>query len=71
MTIAGAAVESIALFGTTFQNPIILAAGTAGFGRELAETIDLESLGGIVSKAVSVDPRAGNRSPGSVSFPAG
>lgn len=71
MTIAGAAVESIALFGTTFQNPIILAAGTAGFGRELAETIDLESLGGLVSKAVSVDPRPGNRSPRVGEFPGG
>jgi len=28
-------VSAIDLFGTTFQNPILLAAGTAGFGREL------------------------------------
>ena len=35
----------IELFGTTFQNPILLAAGTAGFGRELAGVVDLDRLG--------------------------
>jgi dihydroorotate dehydrogenase (NAD+) catalytic subunit len=51
------------VFGQTFQNPVILAAGTAGFGREVAGVIDLERLGGIVTKAVSREPRAGNRAP--------
>ncbi|HTT68857.1 MAG TPA: dihydroorotate dehydrogenase [Gemmatimonadales bacterium] len=49
--------------GVRFQNPILLAAGTAGFGREVARVIDLEALGGIVTKAVSVEPRQGNPSP--------
>lgn len=71
MTITHAGGAPIALFGTTFQNPIILAAGTAGFGRELARTIDLESLGGLVSKAVSLDARSGNRSPRVGEFPGG
>lgn len=71
MTITHAGGGPIALFGTTFQNPIILAAGTAGFGRELARTIDLESLGGLVSKAVSLDARLGNRSPRVGEFPGG
>lgn len=53
----------IELLGTTFQNPVLLAAGTAGFGRELAGTVELERLGGIVTKAVSVAPRHGNRPP--------
>jgi len=44
----------------TFQNPIVLAAGTAGYGRELADVADLDQLGGIVTKAVSPEPRAGN-----------
>jgi dihydroorotate dehydrogenase (NAD+) catalytic subunit len=51
------------VFGVTFQNPVLLAAGTAGFGREVAGVIDLERLGGLVTKAVSVEPRAGNRAP--------
>jgi dihydroorotate dehydrogenase (NAD+) catalytic subunit len=47
----------------SFQNPILLAAGTAGFGREVARVLDLEALGGLVTKAVSVEPRHGNPAP--------
>lgn len=50
----------VRLFGTTFQNPVLLAAGTCGFGRELADVVDLEALGGIVTKSVTLEPRAGN-----------
>lgn len=46
--------------GVAFQNPILLASGTAGFGRELDEVADLDALGGLVTKAVSVEERAGN-----------
>ena len=49
--------------GISFQNPVLLASGTAGYGHELAEVVDLEALGGIVTKAVSPTPRSGNRSP--------
>lgn len=50
-------------FGSQFQNPVLLAAGTAGFGREVNGVIDLGSLGGIITKAVSPEPRAGNPAP--------
>jgi dihydroorotate dehydrogenase (NAD+) catalytic subunit len=50
----------VELFGTTFQNPILLASGTAGFGRELDGVIDLGLLGGIVTKAVTPEPRQGH-----------
>jgi len=53
-------VSAVQLFGTTFQNPILLAAGTAGFGRELDHVIDLDLLGGIVTKAVTPEPRQGH-----------
>lgn len=59
------------LFGTRFQNPVLLAAGTAGYGLELDGVIDLERLGGIVSKAVSRLPRAGNRAPRVAEFAGG
>ena len=59
------------VFGTTFQNPILLAAGTAGFGRELAGTLDLDALGGLVTKSVSPEPRAGNPPPRVAEFPGG
>ena len=61
----------IAAFDTSFQNPILLAAGTAGFGREVAGVIDLESLGGLITKAVSPEPRHGNPSPRVAEFPGG
>lgn len=51
------------VFGAPFQNPILLAAGTAGYGRELAGVLDLHRLGGLVTKAVSLAPRAGNAPP--------
>lgn len=51
------------VFGARFRNPVLLAAGTAGFGREVAGVIDLAALGGLVTKAVSPEPRAGNPAP--------
>ena len=51
------------LFGATFHNPVLLAAGTCGFGEELQDALDLEALGGIVPKSVTLEPRAGNPPP--------
>lgn len=59
------------LFGCRFQNPVLLAAGTAGFGREVDGVIDLDRLGGIVTKAVSPEPRHGNPPPRVAEFPGG
>ena len=59
------------VFSRTFQNPIILAAGTAGFGRELDGVMDLDRLGGLVTKAVSLAPRPGNPAPRVAEFRGG
>ena len=59
------------IFGAHFNNPILLAAGTAGYGRELDGVVDLESLGGIITKAVSREPRDGNPSPRVAEFEGG
>ena len=59
------------VFGLSFQNPLVLAAGTAGFGRELAGVMDLDRLGGLVTKAVSLAPRAGNAPPRVAEFRGG
>jgi dihydroorotate dehydrogenase (NAD+) catalytic subunit len=59
------------VFGHRFQNPLLLAAGTAGFGRELDGVMDLERLGGLVTKAVSRHPRAGNPPPRVAEFRGG
>jgi len=54
-----------------FQNPVLLAAGTAAYGRELAGVMNLDSLGGIVSKAVSPEPRKGAPAPRVAEFEGG
>jgi dihydroorotate dehydrogenase (NAD+) catalytic subunit len=59
------------LLGQRFQNPLLLAAGTAGFGRELDGVLDLDRLGGLVTKAVSVEPRSGHPAPRVGEFPGG
>lgn len=46
-----------------FRNPIVLAAGTAGYGAELDGVVDLDRVGGLVTKAVSLEPRAGAPEP--------
>jgi dihydroorotate dehydrogenase (NAD+) catalytic subunit len=60
-----------ALFGTTFQNPVLLASGTCGYGEELDGIIDIDRLGGLVTKAVTVEPRSGNAAPRVAEFAAG
>lgn len=59
------------VFGSTFQNPVLLAAGTCGFGREVHEVVDLERLGGLVTKSVTLEPRWGNPPPRVTEFGAG
>jgi dihydroorotate dehydrogenase (NAD+) catalytic subunit len=54
-----------------FQNPLLLAAGTAAYGRELGGVMDLESLGGLVTKAVSPEPRKGAPAPRVAEFEGG
>ena len=57
--------------GIDFQNPVLLAAGTAAYGRELARVIDIEKLGGLITKAVSVERRHGARAPRVAEFEGG
>jgi len=61
----------IRLFGVSFQNPVLLASGTAGFGREVSGVIDLDALGGIVTKAVTPEPRRGHPAPRVAEFAGG
>ena len=51
---------SVTLCGVTFQNPIITASGTYGFGTLMAPYEDLSRLGGICVKAVTLKKRDGN-----------
>ncbi len=64
MNVSDASVTSptptaVTVAGLQFRNPIVLAAGTAGYGREIDDVVNLAALGGIATKAVSVEPRHG------------
>ncbi len=62
---------AVTVAGIDFQNPVLLAAGTAAYGRELASVINLDALGGLITKAVSVERRHGARAPRVAEFEGG
>ena len=51
---------SVKLGRLTLANPILTASGTFGYGDEYAHVVDLERLGAVVTKTVTVHPRVGN-----------
>lgn len=51
---------SLTIAGVPFQNPVIAASGTFGYGLEYNDVIDVSCLGGICSKGLTLEPRVGN-----------
>src|SRR4051812_27095700 len=51
------------LCGIKLRNPVLAASGTFGYGLEFASLLDLNELGGIVTKGLSLEPIAGNPAP--------
>lgn len=51
---------SVNIASLKLRNPIMLASGTVGYGNEIAEFIDLNKVGAIVTKSLSLKPRKGN-----------
>lgn len=64
-------VLAVSVSSLHFRNPIVLAAGTAGYGAELEGVIDLDAIGGLITKAVSLHPRAGAPEPRVAEFEGG
>jgi len=62
---------SVKIGSLTLRNPIMLASGTVGYGNEMAEFTDLNKLGAIVTKSLSLKPRKGNPPQRIVETPAG
>jgi len=62
---------SINIGGLKLKNPVLLASGTVGYGNEIAEFTDLNKLGGIVTKSLSLKPRKGNPPQRIVETPSG
>jgi len=69
---AGEAVDlSVRIGGVVFQNPVMVASGTFGYGEEFADIFDLNLLGAVMVKGVSLEPWPGNPLPRIVETPAG
>lgn len=47
--------------GIEMKNPVTVASGTFGYGREFSQYFDLSKLGGIITKGTSLKPRSGNK----------
>jgi dihydroorotate dehydrogenase (NAD+) catalytic subunit len=62
---------SVSIGSLKLRNPIMLASGTVGYGNEIAEFSNLNKLGGIVTKSLSLKPRKGNPPQRIVETPAG
>ena len=62
---------SVKIAGVEFNNPLIAASGTFGFGREYGEFYPLEKLGGISCKGITLKRRDGNPVPRVAETPSG
>ncbi|MCC8128340.1 MAG: dihydroorotate dehydrogenase [Clostridiales bacterium] len=62
---------SVHLAGVTLKNPVVMASGTFGFGREFGQFYDLSELGGICVKGLTLHPREGNPPPRIAETPMG
>lgn len=61
----------VKIAGVEFENPLIAASGTFGFGCEYAEFYPLSTLGGISCKGLTLKERAGNPPPRIAETPGG
>jgi dihydroorotate dehydrogenase (NAD+) catalytic subunit len=62
---------SVQFAGIRLRNPVMSASGTFGYGEEFAGYMDLEKIGAIVTKGLSLKPKAGNPMPRIVETPGG
>ncbi len=57
--------------GLNLKNPVLTASGTFGYGTEYKDLVDLNSLGGIIVKGTTLNPREGNDYPRMAETPSG
>ncbi|OGR89814.1 MAG: dihydroorotate dehydrogenase B catalytic subunit [Elusimicrobia bacterium RIFCSPLOWO2_01_FULL_59_12] len=62
---------SAALGPLALKNPILVAAGTFGYGVEFQEFFDIAQLGGVITKTLTLSPREGNPAPRVAETPSG
>ncbi len=54
---------TIRIGNLTFASPVLTASGTFGYGDEVSDLVNVDLLGGIVTKSVTLHPREGNPPP--------
>ncbi len=54
---------SVDFAGVKLANPVFTASGTCGYADELADFTDINSLGGFITKSITIKPRKGNPVP--------
>jgi dihydroorotate dehydrogenase (NAD+) catalytic subunit len=62
---------SVDFAGIRLANPVMTASGTCGYVDELADFIDVNTLGGLITKSITLKPRKGNAPPRIVETDAG
>lgn len=62
---------SVDIAGIVMKNPIMVASGTFGFGREYSDFYDINKLGALVTKGLTLLPKHGNPPPRTYETPAG
>ncbi|MBN2011172.1 dihydroorotate dehydrogenase [candidate division KSB1 bacterium] len=62
---------AVTIGNLTLKNPILTASGTFGYGNEYAPYFDVSALGGLISKTITLNPRAGNAFPRIAETPSG
>ncbi|MFZ5943032.1 MAG: dihydroorotate dehydrogenase [Bacillota bacterium] len=62
---------AVEIAGVKFKNPVMVASGCYGFGREFTNFYDLNLLGAIMVKGLTLEPRIGNPPPRIAETPAG
>ena len=68
----GPAVDmAVSLAGVAFPNPVFTASGCAAYGQELDQFFDVSKLGGVVTKSIMLDARAGRPTPRMAETPSG
>ena len=57
--------------GLDLRNPVIVASGTFGSGEEYKDLLDLDKIGAIITKSITLRPREGNPPPRVIETPSG
>lgn len=62
---------SVRIGPVRFKNPVFIASGICGYGEEYSPLVPIETLGGVVTKTITIRPRLGNPPPRIHEIPTG